>query len=197
MLCVFVRSVKCTALTCVFHFTLHRLPRSILLSVSPARLSRSQTNQLSDFIPSGLPLVSQPGQEGSDPTRRHPFLYWTHCCHIKAQICTVAGLKFPSVPLLCAPSPTPLRTNATAEWLFVLSTMAWVRLLGWYRRRNLIRLIKNQATEEEKTWLKHLRLSEVFLDSQPTFIKSRLVVVSQKKKPLKLLGRDSSSSFRL
>lgn len=49
------------------------------------------------------------------PNTPAPVLRWTHCCHIKAQICTVAQLKFPSLPLLCTPSPTPFRTNGRAE----------------------------------------------------------------------------------
>lgn len=41
------------------------------------------------------------------PNTPAPVLRWTHCCHIKAQICTVAQLKFPTLPLRCTPSPTP------------------------------------------------------------------------------------------
>lgn len=46
------------------------------------------------------------------PNTQAPVLRWTHCCHIKAQICTVAQLKFPTLRLLRTPSPTPLEQMA-------------------------------------------------------------------------------------
>lgn len=85
------------------------------------------------------------------PNIRAPVLRWTHCCHIKAQICTVAQLKFPTLPLLCTPSPTPL--EQMQSWITVCFEHHGVSMAAhWYQWWNLIgRLIRNQTIEEEKT----------------------------------------------
>lgn len=49
------------------------------------------------------------------PNTPAPVLHWTHCCHIKAQICTVAQLKFPTLPAPPHSQPHTFRTNGRAE----------------------------------------------------------------------------------
>lgn len=53
------------------------------------------------------------------PNAPAPVLRWTHCCHIKAQICTVAQLKFPTLPTPPRSQPHTLGTNGRTELLFV------------------------------------------------------------------------------
>lgn len=130
----------------VSHLSLHTLPRSgdvaFLHTQSedkphlPSSPSNRQDRALlwNQYLATAFRFVWSPTSFSASvgrkwPNTPAPVLRWTHCCHIKAQICTVAQLKFPTLPLLCTPKPhTFLEQMAELNNLFVLSAMAWVPL---------------------------------------------------------------------
>lgn len=88
-------------------------PRSVYVTILPA-----------DLEPVSRPVWSPTSFSASVgrkwPNSAAPVLRQTHCCHIKAQICTVAQLKFPTLLAPpCSQCSHTLRTNVRAEWLFV------------------------------------------------------------------------------
>lgn len=172
-----VHSVNSAALTrclrCLSPLPTHTLPRSAALpffihthtsrdtprtsftSVCPAS-RRDRVLIWSQYLALASQAVWSPTSFSASagrkwPNTRAPVLRRAHCCHIKAQICTVAQLKFPTLPLLCTPRPTPL--EQMQSWITVCFDRHGVSTAAhWYQRRNLIgRLIRNQAIEEEKT----------------------------------------------